>query len=96
MAAAALCLADYALLEESSEHKDLFFLGPAGSGPRAFFMDADRAVTSQALGWLKTARSKWRGVMNENDPDAVSMTITGTPKVCFGARRASNLRELTS
>ena len=78
---AAFRLADCALLKESSKHKDVFFLGPRGSGPRAFFLDADRAVTLQVLRWLKTARSKWRGVMNENDDTAVSMTITGTPKV---------------
>jgi hypothetical protein len=85
VAAAALRLADYALLEESSEHKDVFYLGSRGSGPRAFFVDADRTVTSQVLRWLKTVRSKWVGVMTANDDTAVSMTITGTPKVCLGA-----------
>ena len=84
VAAAALRLADYALLEESSEHKDVFYLGPRGSGPRAFFVDAERTVTSQVLRWLKTVRSKWVGVMTANDDTAVSMTITGTPKVCLG------------
>jgi hypothetical protein len=85
VAAAALRLADYALLEESSEHKDVFYLGPRGSGPRAFFVDAELKVTSQGLRWLKTVRSKWVGVMTANDDTAVSMTITGTPKVCLGA-----------
>jgi hypothetical protein len=84
VAAAAKRLADYALLEESSEHKDVFHLGPRGSGPRAFFVDADRTVTSQVLRWLKTVRSKWVGVMTANDDTAVSMTITGTPKVRLG------------
>lgn len=83
--AAALRLADYALLEESSEHKDVFYLGPCGSGPRAFFVDAERTVTPQVLRWLKTVRSKWVGVMTANDDTAVSMTITGTPKVRFRA-----------
>ena len=80
VAASAMRLSDYARLEPTSE-KDLYFLGPAGSGPRAFFLDADGVVISQAKRWIELARRKWRGVMNENDPTAVSMSITGTPKV---------------
>ena len=73
------------MLEESSEHKDVFYLGPRGSGPRAFFVDAGRMVTLQVLRWLETVRSKWVGGRTADDNTAVSMTVTGTPKVCLGA-----------
>jgi hypothetical protein len=84
-------LADYARLEASSEHKDVFYLGPAGSGPRSFFLDADLAVTTRVRSWLELVRSKWRGVMNESDPTAISVTITGTPKVRVLFRCAHHL-----
>jgi hypothetical protein len=74
-------LADYARLEASAEHKDVFFLGgPTGSGQRSFFLDADLAATKDVKSWLEVVRRKWHGMMNENEGTAVSMTITGTPK----------------
>jgi hypothetical protein len=76
-----VCLADYARLEASAEHKDVFFLGgPTGSGQRSFFLDADLAVTKDVKSWLEVVRRKWNGMMNENEGTAVSMTISGTPK----------------
>jgi hypothetical protein len=73
-------LADYARLEESAGHADVFFLGPSGAGVRTFFLDADLAVTKSVQSWLQVVRRKWKGFMNEGDPTAISMTITGTPK----------------
>ncbi len=78
---AAFRLADFAELTESAEHKDVFYLGAGGSAPRSFFLDAELATTSQVQDWLERVRSKWHGIMNVNDPTAMSMTITGTPKV---------------
>ena len=59
----------------------MFYLGPRGSGPRSFFLDADLSVTRQAQSWLKHAGRKWRGATNEIDRTALSINITGTPKV---------------
>ena len=86
VAAAALRLAGYARLVPTSDG-ELYYLGPAGSGPRDFFLDAGGVVISQAKRWIELARRKWHGVMNELDPTAVSMSITGTPKVRVCARR---------
>jgi hypothetical protein len=78
-------LADYVRLDESSEHADVFYLGPNDVGVRSFFLDAELVVTKSVLSWLQVARRKWKGFMNEGDHSAVSMTITGTPKVCLAS-----------
>jgi len=80
VAASALRLEDYALLEPTGDG-ELYYLGPAGSGPRDFVLDAGGVVISQAKRWIELARRKYRGFMNIMDPTAVSMSITGTPKV---------------
>jgi hypothetical protein len=74
-------LVDYARLEASPEHKDVFYLGPSGTGQRSFFLDADLAVKTRMQSWLEVVRRKWHGMMNENESTAVSLNITGTPKV---------------
>jgi len=61
--------------------KDLYFLDPVGSGPRAFFLDAGGVIMPQLQSWIKLARRKWHGIITSNDPTAVSLSITGTPKV---------------
>ncbi len=95
---AAFSLADFAELTESAEHKDVFYLGAGGSAQRSFFLDAELATTTQVQDWLERVRSKWRGIKNVNDPTAISMTITGTPKVrlvrCLRLRSASGLSSL--
>ncbi len=95
---AAFRLADFAQLTASAEHKDVFYLGAGGSPPRSFFLDAELATTSQVQDWLERVRSKWHGIKNVNDPTAISMTITGTPKVrlvrCLRLRFASGLSSL--
>ena len=60
----------------------MFYLGDKGTGLRSFFLDADMAVTTDVRNWLALVRDKWRGSMREGDPSALSMTISGTPKVC--------------
>jgi hypothetical protein len=70
----------WAQLEPTTE-KDLYFLDPAGPGPRAFFLDAGGVIMPQLQSWIKLARRKWRGIITSNDPTAVSLSITGTPKV---------------